>query len=140
MKLRHIIAVLAVLIILVGLMEIIFPYRSISLSEKLMHSVAIRLTGVLGLAIGVVFVTAAVKRQVGLKLFMLIIGAYMMVGSAVMFTSPSFIQDLTDAIFLKRPIGTQLTLLWATGLLRIAIGAAMLYAVAKAPQGVEPAP
>ena len=79
MIIRRIVAVLAALIILVGLMEIIFPDRTRAMTESLMGLVLLRLVGVLGLAIGVVFVVAAAKRLVGLRLFVLIVGLYVIV-------------------------------------------------------------
>ena len=134
MVIRRIVAVLAVLIILVGLMEIIFPDRSRALTESLMRLTPLRLTGVVGIAMGVVMVIAAVKRLVGLRLFVLIVGIYAMAASLVCFTSPALISDLVDALYLKREVGFQSTVLWASGLLRIGIGAALLYAVAKPPR------
>jgi len=133
MIIRRIVAVLAALIILVGLMEIIFPDRTRAMTESLMGLVLLRLVGVLGLAIGVVFVVAAAKRLVGLRLFVLIVGLYVIVGSLVVFASPALIARLIDAIFLKCSPASQLTVLWASGLLRIGIGAALIYAVAKPP-------
>lgn len=146
MVIRRIVAVLALLIILVGLMQIIFPGLAVRMTEKLVgwrslpHTdvlgilAAMRLVGVLGLAIGVVFVVAAAKRLVGLRLFVLIVGLYAIVGSAVVFASPAFIRELLGALFLNRSQESQLTVLWASGLLRIGIGAALLYAVAKPPR------
>lgn len=136
MIIRRIVAVLAVVIILVGLMEIIIPEWAFIATEWLMGPVSLRLLGVLALAIGVVFVVAAAKRLVGLRLFVLIAGLYVMVAGLVVFASPPLIRDLIDALLLKREPGFQLTMLWATGLLRIGIGAALLYAVAK-PPGAE---
>jgi uncharacterized protein YjeT (DUF2065 family) len=134
MVLRRIVAVLALLIILVGLMEIIFPEWALIATESLVGLVLLRLMGVLGLAIGVVLVVAAAKRLVGLRLFVLIAGLYVIVAGLVVFVSPPLIRDLIDAIFLNRSPAFQLTMLWATGLLRIGIGAALLYAFAKPPR------
>lgn len=134
MVIRRIIAVLAVFIILVGVLEIIFPDRTRAMMESLEGLVLLRLLGVLGLGIGIVFVVAAAKRLVGLRLFVLIAGLYMIVAGLVVFASPPLIRDLIDALFLKRSPASQLTLLWTTGLLRIGIGAALIYAVAKPPR------
>jgi hypothetical protein len=137
MVIRRIIGILAVLIILVGLMEIIFPTFSIGLTNGLAHLVWLRLTGVLGVAIGVVFLVAYAKRLVGLRLFVLIMGIYMTVAGLFIFASPDLMLELLGVLFLNRRPGYQSTVLWTSGLLRIALGCALLYAVAK-PQ--RPAP
>jgi len=137
MVIRRIVGILGVLVLLAGLAEIIFPDWARGAAESLMSSIWLRLTGVVGVAIGAVFVIAAAKRLVGLQLLVMIFGVYMVVASLVMFASPELISDLMDAVFLNRSEAAQYTILWATGLLRIAIGCALLYAVAKPPR---PAP
>jgi uncharacterized membrane protein len=134
MVIRRIVGILAVVIILVGLAEIIFPDWATGLTRALMHPTSLRLTGVIGVAIGVVLLAAYAKRLVGLRLFVLILGIYVTVAGLFTFASPDFMDELVGVLFLNRRHSFQLTILWASGLLRIAIGCALLYAVARPPR------
>jgi hypothetical protein len=134
MVIRRIVGVLGAVIVLVGLAEIVFPDWTRVATEYLVVPTWLRLLGVLGAAIGIVFVVVAVKRLVGLRLFVLILGIYEILGSLALFAAPALFRDLIDALYLNRTPEFQLTVLWLSGLLRIGLGAALLYAVAKPPR------
>jgi uncharacterized protein YjeT (DUF2065 family) len=131
---RWIVGLFGLLVVLAGLSEIIFPNWARAAAESMMSMVWLRLVGVIGVAIGVVFIVAAAKSLVGLRLLVLIVGIYVVVASLVMFASPAFISDLMDALFLKRSEAAQCTVLWASGLVRIVIGCALIYAFARPPR------
>ena len=131
---RRIVGVLGLLIVVVGLAEIVFLDWARGFAQSFAQPVWLRLTGMVGVAAGVVFVIASAKRLVGLRLFVLILGIYAIVAGLVIFASPDFGRDLMDALLLKRSAESQLTILWASGLARIAIGCALIYAFARPPR------
>lgn len=133
MAIRRIVGFLGVLICLVGLAEVMFPEWARIATDYIVAPTWLRLSGVFGMAMGIVLVIAALKRLVGLRLFVLILGVYSIAVSLVVFVGPALIQDLINALFLYRTPEFQLTMLWISGLMRIAIGAALLYAAAKPP-------
>ena len=132
--------VIGILTLLAGLMVIIFQARSLSAANAMMHPDVIRTAGVLGAAIGAILIAAALKRAVGLRLFVLMFGVYMLVVCAVVFAAPDLMIDLVNALLFKRSSGAQSTVLWLGGLLRIAIGGALLWAAARPPCDSGPAP
>lgn len=136
---RRWVVVFGVLIGLAGLMEILIPEWTISWALGLYRIVPIVIAGLVGVAIGVVLVVAGVKRQVGLRTFVIVLGAIFIALSLLAIVEPGLIRDLGFALLLRRSWGFQLMVLWVTGLLRIAIGCALVYAAAKAPRTECPA-
>jgi len=140
MILRRVVMVIGLVVVLVGLTEIIIPAQMLDFTDMLMRPVVIRLLSVVELALGVILIVAALKRLVRLRTFVMILGVYLAVLSAVLFAAPYFLIDMVNAILLYRPHGVQMTVLWASGLLRIALGGALLWATARPPRPGEPAP
>lgn len=140
MILRRVVMVIGLVVVLVGLTEIIIPAQMLDFTDMLMRPVVIRLLSVVELALGVILIVAALKRLVRLRTFVLILGIYLAVLSVVLFAAPYFLIDMVNAILLYRPHGVQMTVLWASGLLRIALGGALLWAVDRTPRPSEPAP
>jgi|GEM_PF-1398410 len=131
---RQLVAYLAILILLVGLMEILFPTEFIWLTQALANRLALRIVGVFGLLVGAVLLFACARRLVGLRTFVLILGLYVIAGGTLALVSPGIVRDLMYWLVLDRKPGFQLAVLWASGLVRIAIGAALLYAWARRPR------
>ncbi len=134
MIIRRIVGILGLVILLVGLMEIALPVFSVSLTRSLAHPLALRVTGAVGLVIGVILLIAWAKRLVGLRLFMLILGIYVVVAGLVTLSGPELVRDLIYALLLRRGPGFQLMILWISGTVRIALGCAVMYAALRPPQ------
>lgn len=133
MILRKIVAVIGAVVVLVGLAEIVLPAQMIALTDAMMHPVTIRVLGVLELVIGVVLLAAALRRVVGLRTYVLVLGIWLIVVAVVMFAAPYFLIDLIYAMLLNRAHSVQLGVLWASGLVRILLGSALIWAAAVPP-------
>lgn len=134
MVLRRIIGVVGALIILVGGMEIVFPVFTIALTRSLAHVPYLRIAGAVGVVMGAILVVAYARKLVGLRLFVVILGTYMIIAGLVTLAGPELVRDLIHALLLRRGPGFQMMILWVSGLIRIALGCALLYAVIKPPQ------
>lgn len=137
MVLRRIIGVVGVLLPLVGLFEIVFSDWAISLTKAIAQPVWLRVAGATGLIIGAILLIAYFNRLVGLRLFVLILGIYMLVVGLAALAGPEVIRDLIDALLLRRGPGFQVVVLWVSGLIRIALGIALIYAVARPQRPAE---
>lgn len=137
MVVRRTIGVVGVLLLLVGLFEIAFPGRAISLTKAVAHLVWLRITGGIGAAVGVVLLIAYFNRLVGLRLFVLILGIYMIAAGLIALAGPELMRDLIYALLLRRAPAFQLVVLWVSGLVRIALGIALLYSVARPQRPAE---
>lgn len=136
MVLRKIVAVVGAVVVLVGLAEIVLPHQMINLTDAMMHPVTIRILSVVELVLGAVLIAAALRRTVGLRTYVLILGIWLIIVGFVMFAAPLFVIDLVYALLLNRVHGAQLVILWASGLVRIVLGAALLWAGIKPPRPV----
>lgn len=142
MVIRRIVGAFSVLLVLIGLSEIVLPGWATWVAQRLIvriglfgHSdyVWLRLAGLFAAAMGVVLIVAYLRHLIGLRLFVLVIGIYAIAGGFVMFAGPPLMVDVLKTVFLNRGAGFQLAVLWVSGLIRIALGCALLYAVARPP-------
>ena len=86
------------------------------------------ISAIIGVILGLIFIGAVLAGQVGLSLYVLILGIYMVGGSILMLLYPAHTRDVFNALFLQQnPLG-QSAMLWMTGLMRIVIGVGLLYA------------
>lgn len=122
---------------MVGLAGIVFPARMLGLIQSLMQPAAIRLLGAGELVLGAVMIVAALRRLVGLRTFVIVLGAWVVTAGMFAFAGPEFLIDMVNAVLLLRPRGFQLTVLWASGLLRIVLGGALIWAAAMPPQAAS---
>jgi len=139
MALRVIVAVLGLLIVLVGLMEIVAPDQILVFSQSLMRTNVVRWLGVVELVLGVVLIVAALRRAVGLTTFVLLMGSYLVVLSVVMFVAPGRLVDIVRASVVDASPGAQIAVLWMSGLLRILLGSALFWGAILAPRRAGPA-
>lgn len=133
MVIRRIVSVIGFIVVLAGLIEILFPVWTVNMAVSLYRIIPLRIAGSIGLAMGVVLVIAALKQQVRIRIFVLVLGGLFILFSIVAVAEPGLIRDLGYALVLRRSWGFQLAVLWITGLIRISIGSALLYAAAKPP-------
>jgi hypothetical protein len=143
MVMRWIIRVFGALLILIGLSEIVLPGWVTWVTRRLIVRIGLfgqtdyvwlRLGGLVMAALGVTLIVAYLRRLIGLRLFVLILGIYAVAGGLVMFAAPPFMVDVLKTVFLNRGPVVQATVLWTSGLIRMAIGVALIYALAKTPQ------
>lgn len=134
MVLRRIILIFGVLLILLGVSQLLFADWWIVVPGAVRGSAfALFLIGLLAVAIGGVFLVATVTRLVGLLIFMLIVGAIVLAEGVVVLVSPDIMRDLLDALVLNRAHAFQVVAIWISGLIRIALGVAIVYAVMHPP-------
>lgn len=132
MALRRIVALLGVLLILVGLSQLAWAgwwtgaVRSIYDAPLLL-----RLLGVVGIVFGAILITAAAKRIVGLRALMYVVGVYSALTGLLVLASPSFGEDLVYAMMLGRSHAFRVLVIWIAGVIRIALGVALLYALRR---------
>ena len=134
MLLRRIVGVFAVLVILAGLAEIIFPNFAIDLSRTMTRLLWLRVAGAFSIVFGVLLIVAYLQRAVEIRVFVLVLGIYAIVAGLVVIAGPDLIRDLVYALLIRRGPGFQCAVLWVTGLIRIAIGCALIYALLKTPR------
>lgn len=130
---RRSVVLIGLLVVLAGLTEIILPEWSIFLAHGLFRVVPIVIAGIVGLVIGLVLLAAASRRLVGLRLFVMVVGGVAIALGLVAIAEPGLVKDLGYALLLRRSWGFQLAVLWTTGILRILLGGALVYAAMKPP-------
>jgi hypothetical protein len=134
MLIRRIVLVLGVLVVLIGLSQVLAASWWLRIMPGMMGSHGMRILGIVALLIGAVLVDAWIRRAVGLRPFVLVIGALMLVGGVVLLINPGTMNAMW-ASFMNRPHESQMTMTWIAGLVRAAIGALLVYAATKAATG-----
>lgn len=138
---RKVIFVLALLVVALGASQIAFLGWWLNATRTMVESPWYRLLGLVSLFFGVVVLIAVAKRLVGLRGFMAALGLLMAFSGFTLLVSPDFGRDLTYAALLNRAPGAQVALMWVSGLVRIGLGAAILYALAtRTPRASEARP
>ena len=133
MLLRKIILILAVLILLTGISQLVFMSWWSNVMQAFTNLTTLRLLGLVAVFMGGAILLGAVRRLVGLRLFMGILGAYVLASGFVLLASPGLMSDLVCALFVKRGSAFRVMILLFGGAIRIVIGGAMLYAVYRPP-------
>ena len=133
MLLRKIILILAVLILLTGISQLVFMSWWSNVIEAFANHLALRLVGLLAVFMGGAILLGAVRRLVGLRLFMIILGAYVLASGFVLLANPGLMSDLFRTFFLNRGSAFRIMVLLFGGTVRIVVGGAMLYAVYRPP-------
>lgn len=136
---RTFVGAVGAFIILAGLAEIVLPRWTISMARGLYSIDALLIIGFLAMAIGMELIAAAVTRRVGLMMFVEVIGAIFALFGLVCAISPGVISEFGQAILLHQAWGSQLVLLWTTGIIRILLGMGLLYAALRPPAVTVPA-
>ncbi|MGI6294643.1 MAG: hypothetical protein ACOX3G_00990 [Armatimonadota bacterium] len=137
MVLRKITGVIGLVILVIGLMEVVLVNANLAMSQAIADLPWLRLLGIIAFAVGVVLVSAAAARQVGLRIFVWVFGIYEIIAGLVIFFGPEIIRDLFDALIFNRSSGFQIFMFWTTGLIRCGLGIALIYAAMR-PQSVVP--
>jgi hypothetical protein len=128
---RKIVLGAAVLLILVGLSQLIVSKWWLEKAKALVDSNYLHLWGLIGVVLGVVLLLAVLERAVGLRLFVAILALLNLgVGLAIL-VSPQFFRDLAYAVVFDRSPGIRVFVMYVGGILRVTIGALLIYAAIK---------
>ncbi|MDO8585881.1 MAG: hypothetical protein Q7T82_02470 [Armatimonadota bacterium] len=138
MVLRRIVLIVGALVALVGLSQVAAVSWWLRVMPSILSAQGLRIVGVVALAIGIVLTLAAVRRLVGLRPFVLILGVLMTLGGVALLINPAGMRDSVYGFFLNRPHGSQVTMTWVAGLIRAAIGIAIIYAATRAGAHIGP--
>lgn len=133
MVVKRIVLATGALTVLAGLSQVLFAPWWIQNYPPLIATNWLAVFGVILIMIGCVTLIAALEKLVALRGLFVVLGAIELGFGILAILSPAFIRDLADAFFLKRSLGTQILGFWFGGLLRVILGALMIYAVVKAP-------
>jgi hypothetical protein len=130
MFIRRVVLVLGVLVTLLGLSQTVAASWWLRIMPSMMAPRGMRILGIVALLIGIVLVDAALRRAVGLRLFVAIIGILMLFGGAILLLNPTPIHTIWVS-FMSRPHESLMTLTRVAGLFRAAIGVLLVYAATK---------
>lgn len=130
---RAVIWVFALLLVLIGASQVIAPGYWVGITRDMLGYSWLRFFGFAMLVVGVVVVAATARRLVGLRPFMLIFGMVVTAGGLWAALNPDMVVDFIYAIFLNRSYGFQLLLARISGLVRVLLGIAVVYALLKPP-------
>lgn len=129
---RRVVLILGALIALMGVSQILAASWWLRIMPSIMDVKDLRIFGIVALAMGIILTYAAVKRLVGLRIFVLVLGILMLVGGTVLLVNPVMLRDNVYASILSRPYSSQLMFAWLGGAFRTLIGLALILAVTKA--------
>ena len=130
MVIRRIVRVLGAVIGLVGVSQIIWADWWLGVTRSVVETPGLRFIGLLVLAIGAVLAYAGFRRVVGLGLFVAIIGLLTLLGGALMLLNFALMKDFT-ALVLNRSQGFQVFWMRSAGIVRLAVGIALVYAAMR---------
>lgn len=133
MVIRGLVYVFAVIAILVGISLLIFPFWWVDTALILVNSSWYYLIAATTAIFGGVLLIAAIRRLVGLRIFVGILGAIILIVSLIYLANLDIAQNMVNALLLQRPRSYQLVIMLFGGIIRIGIGIALLYALAKTP-------
>lgn len=130
MVIRWLIGILAALIVILGASQIVFPYWWLDRTESVMASPLLRFSGIFTIAMGVLLLVAYMRKQIGLRLFVLILSIYLLFIGITILVATSAVRGFVEGLILNRAA----TVVWIAGLLRVVLGGALLYAVIRLPR------
>lgn len=133
MIIRRIVIILNALVIIVGLSQVVAASWWADVIGNLVGSRWLVAFGVIALFYGGMLLVAVADRQVGWRLFVGIIGVISMAGAVILLAAPDLARDLISALITQRSHAFQILLISVSGLARMAIGALILFAVARRP-------
>jgi hypothetical protein len=131
MAIRKILFVVAAIVALIGASQLVFAGWWLDRMPGMVESSSFYLLGLPGVLFGIVLLIGIMERAVGLRLFLGIVSVISIAGGGVLLVRPEFTRDIVDALLLNRSHFVQVFDMWLVGLIRIAIGIALLYALAR---------
>lgn len=134
---RRALFVLALILMVIGGLQSVFQSFTINLTRSIVEmDFVMRLMGLVAFVFGALLLIAAWKRVIGLRPLMVVLGWIMFAAGAVILIAPGAWRELAYSVFLNRGAGTQSFMLSLSGLIRIVIGALILYGLSRAPQSI----
>ncbi|MGB9620343.1 MAG: hypothetical protein ACPL7K_08015 [Armatimonadota bacterium] len=137
MAIRKILFAVAGIIVLLGASQLVFAGWWVERVLGIVESSLFYLWGLPGLLFGVVLLIGIMDRAVGLRLFLAAVAVISIVVGGVLLAQPEFARDVLGTLFVKRSPAAQKFDLLLGGLVRIAVGAILFYAL-MTPEGSRP--
>lgn len=131
MIMRRVVLVLGALVLALGLSQVFAASWWLRIVPAMLAPHGLRIAGVIALLIGLVLVDAALLKEVGLRWFVVLIGALMLVGGVALLFSPNAMSAYWTS-FASRPHASQMTITWVAGIFRAIIGLLLIWAATKA--------
>ncbi|MCE5314070.1 MAG: hypothetical protein ABFD49_07360 [Armatimonadota bacterium] len=133
MRILHgIVLVIALISIIVGISQLFLREFWMTVVEASIKSTWLTtLFGGLGILFGGLLGTAAIKKAIAFRIFVLTLSVLMVIISIAVLCFPTFTKDLMRTMILNKSEGSQLIALRIGGLVRIVIGVILLFAVGR---------
>jgi len=139
MAIRKILYVLAVALALLGASQLVLTRWWLDRIPGIVESDLFYLWGLPGVLFGVILLIGVLERAVGLRAFFAVVSVISIASGGLLLARPDLMRDMADALFLNRSSAVQVFDVWLSGLVRIGIGIALLYALIR-PAGRQPEP
>lgn len=133
-RMRAIVLVFGIVVLLVGFSELVTGHWWVGVSRSILEWPGLRWFGLFAAAIGAIVFLAAHWKLIGLRDVMTVMGLLFMAIGFHYVLDPEFWRRFSKDVFLDQPWAVQTRLLVITGLIRIALGAAMIYAATQQPR------
>ncbi|MCX8052502.1 MAG: hypothetical protein N3B12_01730 [Armatimonadetes bacterium] len=131
MAIRKILYILAVIVVLIGVSQLVFARWWLDRMPDLVHSGSFYLWGLPSVLFGVLLLIGIMERAVGLRLFMGIVSVISVIGGGTVLARPDSARRAIDWLLLDRSYGFQIFEIWLTGLIRMAIGVSLFWALIR---------
>jgi uncharacterized protein YjeT (DUF2065 family) len=131
MVLRRIMLLIGVLVLIQGLSQVVAAQLWLRVMPSILTLPSLRIFGVVALLMGIALLAAAVKREVSLRIFVLILGVLMLVDGVAMLAWPAAMREAVNSLFLSLPHSSQLTMTMVRGVGKAIVGALLIYSASK---------
>ncbi|MCE5197930.1 MAG: hypothetical protein ABFD54_17995 [Armatimonadota bacterium] len=133
MLIRALIFIIGLLITALGVTQIFFTSMWMRYLPSLVSVPMIRNWGIAALVAGALLLIGAIANLVRLRWFVLFLGALTLAGGILMVVRPGLSHHFIEQFLLDRSPSVQRTILRGSGVLRVVIGIALMYAAAALP-------
>ena len=131
MVLRRIVLLIGVLVLILGLSQVVAAQWWLRVMPSILTLPSLRINGVVDLMMGIALLAAAARREVSLRIFLLILGVLSLLGGVAMLACPAAMREAVNSFFLSRPHSSQLTMTMVSGVVRAIVGALLIYSASK---------
>jgi hypothetical protein len=131
MVLRRIVLPIGVLVLILGLSQVVAAQWWLRVMPSILTLPSLRIFGVVALLMGIALLAAAVRREVSLRIFVLILGVLMLLGGVAMLACPAAMREVVNSFFLSRPHSSQLIMTMVFGVVRAIVGALLICSASK---------
>ena len=131
MVLRRIVLLIGVLVLILGLSQVVAAQWWLRVMPSILTLPSLRINGVVDLMMGIALLAAAARREVSLRIFVLILGVLMLVDGVAMLAWPAAMREAVNSLFLSLPHSFQLTMTMVHGVVWGIVGALLIYSASK---------